>query len=97
MNEKTPPLTAAERLHEASLLAQQARSRLWYELSSPGLIVAVIIKTFDGTVVEVMINQAALNGGDIGTGPLVKVLHDAVESYSAKLPGVVKIPTEMPS
>ena len=97
MDEKTHPLAAAERLHEASLLAQQARSLLWNKINPPGLIVAVIIKTLDGTAIEVMVNLGTLEGNDIGTGPLVKALHAAVEGYAEKLPSLVRLPTEKPS
>lgn len=97
MTVKMHPLTAAERLHEASILAQQARSSLWDKINPPGLIVAVIIKTLDGTAIEVMVNLGAIEGSDIGTGPLVKALHTAVEGYTEKLPSLVKLPTGKPS
>jgi hypothetical protein len=97
MVKKASALTAAERLQEASLLAQQARGSLWDKISPPGLIVAVIIKTLDGTAIEVMVNLGALEGSDIGTGPLVKALHAAVEGYAEKLPSLVKLPAEKPS
>ena len=97
MAEKMHPLAAAERLHEASLLAQQARGSLWDKINPPAIIVAVAIKTLDGTAIEVMVNLGVIEGSDVGTGPLVKALHAAVEGYAEKLPGLVKLPTEKPS
>lgn len=91
------PMAPEERLRDVGRLVTAARDRLQVEVGEQGLVVAVVVRTFDGASIHVGLGSPVLIGSDLGPRDLVELLHSTVDDFLAKLPSVVPLTEGEPS
>lgn len=77
---------ATDRLSRVGDLVVAARDELKDKIGRQGLVVAVVVKTFDGVSIHAALAAPTIAGSGVTTDDFVDYLHAALDIFTNKLP-----------